>query len=67
MIYTNQSEQKYSVLSNVINSSLDETTNTKLIRVQLARYPIIGDKIISKNCQKGTIGKILLDYQMPIT
>ena len=50
-----------------MNKSLEPIVHTKLVRVQLARYPIEGDKIITRNCQKGTIGKFLLEYEMPIS
>lgn len=33
LIYTNNSDQKYSCVSNVINTSLSNTTNTKLVRI----------------------------------
>lgn len=50
-----------------MSESLKPIVNTKLVRIQLARKPIIGDKIITKNCQKGTIGKLYLEYEMPIS
>lgn len=47
---------QFAAISNVIKSSLSPYAQTKIVRTELRRYPIVGDKIISKNCQKGCIG-----------
>lgn len=37
-----------------------------MTRIQLARQTNIGDKFISRNAQKGTIGRIEFEYDLPL-
>ena len=37
-----------------------------MVRTHLQRYPILGDKLASRNCQKGTIGAVVRECHLPM-
>ncbi len=64
-IYKTNDEQTY-IDKNLINKNGDGYNFCK-VKVRTLRKPVIGDKFSSRHGQKGTIGNIIPEHDMPFT
>ena len=80
VIYDQDYQNKYQCISNVLKKSLGKGVSKeaaektglgtyiseKLTRVHLTRYPMEGDKFISRSAQKSTIGEERKECDLPV-
>ena len=67
VVYDVTQHGEYACVSSINEHSYVPLNNLKIVRIAFGRIPSIGDKVATRNCQKGTIGALKKGWEMPMT